>query len=997
MLKKKRLWVGLASLFCTLLSLTIIVTDVAFKYEGVVNNLFNIGSTAEIPSDGSTEYYKSSFGEKNSTNQRKLVEATMRQTANEMREGAALLKNDNVLPLKNEKRISVFGHAAVEPMYQGSSAGTKVNNDSFNVVTLDKALEKQGFEINASLWNALNDGKARRPIMRGGGTTAKGTEENQAFYEGQRSSWQNDYNDAAIVVFAREGGEGYDITMNDIDDEGGSSSTISGLALHKNERDLLQLVRQDFDKVIVLLNSPYPMEVREIEEYCDAILYIGSPGHQGFLGVAEILRGEVNPSGHLTDTYATNSLSAPATINSGTNTPKFSNESEINSAIGNEENGTYISFQAEGIYVGYRYYETRYADCVYNQGDASNAVGASFGAVNWNYENEVSYPFGYGLSYTTFEQRLIKMVERGSEVEFTVGVKNTGNVPGKSVVQVYAQTPYGEYEKEHNIEKSAIQLAGFTKTKELDSQQEEVVTIVVDKYLLASYDYTVNKGYVLTPGDYYFAIGDNAHDALNNILASQGYSIEDGMTSDGDADKADYYTLNEANTEKYALGENGEKVTNRFDDCDLNYWYEDDIATYLSRSDWKGTYPIKQTTPQATKEMIEFLDGDFYVKPENAPSYDEVASRFGVDKGYNFVSMRDVPLNDKELWEEYIYQLDIEQLPEALAEDFTSPAVGEISPEFKIGDGCDSIGTQLPFRQDGKTVEATRYCSKSILTGTFNVELYAERGRLMGEEGLWSGTMQNYNVGANLHRTPFGGRNYEYMSECPVLSYLASIPEVEAMEKTGSHAAPKHFTGNDQEFQREGVACFFNEQAFREGNLRAFEGALRVAKAGGLMQSYERLGVRWCSASYALNTEVLRNEWNFEGNVVTDAAMMVSANDEGNGYLNHSREALAAGSQQWCMDFTATHGNALLKLAKDTDDGYIIEKMIDAAISWQYAISRSVVCNGYKPGERIETPTPWWQTALYCAIGVFATLSLSSCALLVISMVKNRKEEENEN
>ena len=998
MFRLTRLWAGLVAVFAVLLTVVIIATTIGLDYADVINDALDVQLTKVVDSDDSeevdTEYYKSSFGEITAENQAKLVEATLGQTVKEMREGAALLYNEaSALPLKTESRISVFGHAAVDPAYQSSSAGTKVNNNSLNVVTLREALEAENFEINDTLWTALEGGSAKRTVG-----SAKGSEENKAFYEAQRSSWENDYKDAAIVVFSRQGGEGKDLAMRDDDDEGGSTDKISSLALHKNERDLLELVRSDFDKVVVLLNTPNQMEVHEILPYCDAILFMGFPGHQGFTGVAEILRGEVNPSGHLVDTYAVNSVGAPACVNSGTETPLFTNADELNATIGEAENAEHVSFQAEGIYIGYKYYETRYADCVAGVAGADGSQGAKPGATEWKYSEEVSYPFGYGLSYTTFSQKITGFDNGADEVTLTVEVENTGDVAGKSVVQVYAQTPYGDYEKERGIEKSAVQLAGFAKTEELDAGEKGTVTVTVDKYLLASYDRNDTKGYVLTAGDYYFAIGDNVHDALNNILAAQGYDTSDGMTAAGDGSENKVRSYGQSlDTNKYRTGENENVVvTNQFDDCDLNYWTDKEYK-YLSRSDWAGTYPTEQVEVAATDEMMEYLDGNFYVKPEDAPTYTEVASRFGKDAGLTIAMMRDVPITDRVTWRKFIYQLNIEDLANATAESFTCPAVGELSPAFGVGDGCDSMMGKLPFKVtvDGEevTVESTRYCSKPILTGTFNTELYSERGRLMGEEGLWCKKMENYNVGANLHRTPFGGRSFEYMSECSVMSYLAAIPEVTAMEKTGSHSAPKHFTGNDQETYREGVVTFFNEQAFREGNLRAFEGALRVAKAGGLMQSFSRLGVKWASHSYALNTIVLRNEWSWTGNIVTDAAPMRDVTSEGTGYKNHSPEGFAAGTEQWCLDGNGGHGKATLQIAEETNDGYLVECMVDAAISWEYAISRSCVINGMAPGDKVVPVTPWWQVALYWTIAVFAVLTAAAAAMLVISKVKGERKE----
>ena len=1006
-MKHAKLWSGLTSVFAVLMVIAMIGNTLATANSSYINSQLGI-NTARVVEKGTaptdTTYYKSQFGAFDSADaQAKAIAAALEQNVNEMREGAALLMNkDSVLPLTGVSKISVFGHGAVDPAYQASSAGTKAKTGSVNTIDLKTALETAGYQVNETLWNGLLAGTAARGVMQqgwGGMTmavtgSAAGSEENRAFYEQFADSYA-EYSDAAIVVFTREGAEGTDLNMQDKDDEGGSTEPISALALHKNERDLLEMVRERFGKVIVLLNSPNQMEVHEIKEYADAILFIGFPGHQGFTGVAEILNGTVNPSGKLVDTYATSSLSAPATVNSGTETPLFMNVDEINNTIGADERAEYISFQAENIYIGYRYYETRYADAVMGKGNASSNVGALKGAEAWKYADEVQYPFGYGLSYTTFEQTLDSVKVGEDEITASVTVKNTGSVAGKSVVQLYAQTPYGPYEIEHKVEKSAIAIVGFGKTGLLQPGASETVQIQVDRYLLASYDMTANNGeggYILSEGDYYLAIGDDAHDALNNVLAAQGYTVENGMTAEGVSAKS-YKWTESFNSEKYRYGENGVAVSNQFADCDLNYWVEG-AGTYLSRNDWAGTYPVNKTTVNATAEMMDILDGEWYVKPEDAPSFAEVAAPFEVQSGLNLASMKDIPLSDRETWEKFIYQLKVEDLPMATAESFSCPAVGELSPSFGVGDGCDSVGGNYPIpvtiNGEEVTVPTTRYCSNPIMTGTFNYDIIANRGTMLGEDGMWSKFMINYNVGNDLHRTPFGGRSFEYMSECPTMNYLAGRAEVEAMEKTGSHAAPKHFVGNDQEFYRDGVACFFTEQAFREGNLRAFEGSVRMANAGGIMQSFSRLGLKWNSSSYALNTQVLRNEWGWNGAIDTDAAPCFGEYVDG-GYRNHAAEVLAAGTQEWCLDGVGGHGTWVLNKARETDDGHLLNLLKEAAISWEYAISRSVITNGYSSTAVIEHITPWWATALNVMTICSGVLALLCLAMLILSKIKSRK------
>ena len=1003
-MKNSRIWSGFSTLFASLLVISLLGQNLAMENASYINSALGVSTSKLVDIEAGeavdTTYYKSQFGDfDDPAALQRLLDAEYEQNINEMREGAALLRNEkNTLPLTDAVRISVFGHAAVDPAYQSNSAGTKVTNDTENAVTLKMALEAAGFVVNQELWDGIAAGEAKRGELNARGRmsvngSAKGSEENKAFYEALTGTFANDYKDAAIVMFARQGAEGTDLKMKDEDDEGGATGYISSLALHKNERDLLEMVRANFDKVVVLLNSPNQMEVHEIEPYADAILYIGFPGHQGFTGVAEILRGTVNPSGKLVDTYATSSLSAPAVVNSGTDTPTFLNLDYMHEKIGTAENADYMSFQAENIYIGYRYYETRYADAVMGKGNASGAAGASYGAASWKYADEVQYPFGYGLSYTTFEQTLDKVEMDSDTITVTVTVKNTGNVAGKSVAEIYAQTPYGAYEIEHKVEKSAIQLAGFAKTKLLAAGESETLTITIDKYLLASYDSTAHNGeggYILSEGDYYIALGDDCHDALNNVLAAQGYTTANGMTADGVAAKA-YKFSQSFDDQKYRTGANGVIVSNQFEECDLNYWIPD-AAKYITRNDWEGTFPVAQTQVNVTDAMLDVLDGEWYVKPEGAPTYQEVADRFEKDSGLTLVMMKDVPLSDRETWEKFIYQLTVDELPAATAESFTCPAVGDLSPSFKVGDGCDSVGGSITHTVNGEEVKTAtaRYCSNPIMTGTWNVDIYTGRGTMMGEDGLWSKFMINYNVGNDLHRTPFGGRSFEYMSECPTMNYLAAIPQVEATEKTGSHAAPKHFVGNDQEFHREGVICFFTEQAFREGNLRAFEGSVRVAKSGGIMQSFERLGLRWSSASYAMNTQVLRNEWGWTGAIDTDAAGARGEFDDHVGYKNHSAEVLAAGTQEWCLDGSYGHGKAIVKRAQEENDGYLMERLVDAAISWEYAISRSNIINGMSATAKVVQVTPEWQTQLRHTVIVLGVLAALCFVMLIASKLKKK-------
>ena len=1033
--KHTKLWEGLTALFAVLLVIVLIATSICNTYASTINDALGLKDSEfvndDVDPDADLEYYKSTFGDlTKEENLKEMIKFLQDQNENEMREGAALLYNqNNALPLGKGLKVSTFGNGAKNPVRTDGGASTRVSEDVS--INLKDALAKEDIEVNPTIWDALPTTAytiAGYSIPRGSTTGSWGgagyNENSIEFYQQQMAN-VGDYDDAAIIVIGRKGAEGTDNAMSMADNTTGE--VISSLSLFENEKQMINLIADSgkFDKVILVLNTGgYAMETYEVEDKVDAILMMGNPGRYGLTGVAEILSGTTNPSGKLVDTYAKNSLSAPAVVNSGTNTPFFSNSGlpsdmeayevvrggagTFGGKIPANEQVALISIQVENIYIGYRYYETRYADVVTGDGNknASSGVGASFGASEWKYENEISYPFGYGLSYTTFEQSIESINTDGDDVVVEVKVKNTGSVAGKNAVQVYAQTPYGEYEKENMVEKAGIQLAGYGKTGLLAPGAEETVTVTIDKYLLASYDDNNLKGYYLSSGDYYFAVGSDAHDALNNVLALRGFGVADGMVAStaqdnnaaGNADLARKWTLNSRDEESYmysetANGTPGTRVTNQFDDCDINYWIED-AATYLSRSDWEGTYPVEQTTVAATDEMLERMGGTenevlWYETPEGAPSFNEVAANFGNDKGITIASMREIPISEKEAWREFIFQAELEEFALCLGESFSGyPAAGDYIPAAPIGDGTNGGAGGSDVTVGSTTYSAVQYTSKNILTGTFNDDLYAGRGRAMGEEAHLAGKSECFNLGIDLHRTPFGGRNSEYMSECPTLTYLASIPEVKAMQECGVAAAPKHFVGNDQETGRDGVAVFFTEQAFREGSLRGGEGALRVANAGGIMQSFERLGTDFASLDTAMNTNVLRTEWGWDGNIITDAVPIESGDTWGNGYRSHSIEMLASGTNAFCLDFAGEHAPKALEWAREHNDGYILEKLIDSVIHHAYVVSRTVPTNGISGSGHMEYYRVWWEDALLAAAIVCGVLAAAGAVLLVIGKVK---------
>ncbi|XME01391.1 glycoside hydrolase family 3 C-terminal domain-containing protein [Lachnospiraceae bacterium C1.1] len=985
------LWTGLASTTAFLLVTTTVGLSCMKGYEGTINQALGIQTSKVVNENAGedTSYYESEYGELNAENLQKLITDTYDEAVQEEVEGAVLLKNDNnALPLKSGVRVTLFGHDFVQPLYKSSSAGSKGYETEYCIDPYT-AFSEAGMVINDTLFDAYKASELQRGtgkfdfLTQTTSVLSLGEEEISFYTDELRSSWENDYNDVAIVMLAREGGEGMELEMED------QFEGISQLALHQQEKDMLDMIKSSgkFKKVIVLVNSGNPMELGWLDDYgVDACLWIGEPGQRGFEGVAKILMGEENPSGHLTDTYAYNSLSSPAVVNGSFNNQEWANLDEVLEKVDDaDEAVTYSTVQAEGIYIGYKYYETRYEDSVLGNGNADSKAGSSDGK-NWNYANEVQYPFGYGLSYTSFEQKLDKVEIDGDDIKVTATVTNTGDRAGKSAVQVYAQTPYGDYEKENLVEKSSIQLLNFAKTGILEPGESETLTIDCDKYLLASYDRKKAKGYIMSEGEYYITLGDNAHDAVNKVLAAkgaEGMTEPDGSASAVNADNV-YNWQEKFDAESYHNSRyTGEEVTNRFEDADPNSW-EEGTVTYLSRQDWDATYPVKATQLKLTDDMIKLLSGDTYEKPEDAASVADYVQ--GDNKGIPLAAMIGLEYDD-EKWEEYLNQFTIEELASNLADNFGTKEVTSVGkPAIVAGDGPDGVGGTFDEKKFGDGRQDCSFPTEIVLASTFNKDLMARRGALMAEECLYLGMTEDWMPGVNLHRTPFGGRNFEYYSEDANMNYLCEIPEVEAAEAKGIAVGSKHLIGNDQENNREGVAVFCNEQALREGALRGVEGSLAVAGAHAVMHAYNRIGLVWSSASKALCTEVVENEWGFKGQQETDAVIY----PEGT-YKGHFATTLEAGVDNYCLDFGGGSSSAVAELIKSNDDGYLLGLLRKSVHDYLYMVANSSAMNGYSVNSKIVSVTPWWKPL---GTGLIVLFSLIEIICLIMGFRKCRKEEK---
>lgn len=866
-------------------------------------------------------------------------------------EGIVLLENNNnALPLRSGAKITMLGVGSMDPVYSGGGAAT-VNTSS--AIDFKTAFEEAGLVINPVMAEFYDKGPGanhKRPkedAMHG--TTNVVNEVAMSEYTKAEYDSFSEYADAAIVVIGRGGSEQFDHSAM-VGENG-----YTYLQLDDNERDLLHMAQENFKNVIVLLNTSNPVELGPLEEYdIDACMWVGAIGTTGAIAIGEVLIGEVNPSGRLVDTYAYDSLSAPAMANFGDY--KLTN-SEV--SFGN----SYMVY-GEGIYVGYHYYETRYEDVVLGNEKIEN----------YNYSSSVQYPFGYGLSYTEFEWSGYELKEQGDNFEVTVTVKNVGERAGKEVVQLYMQSPYTDYDRENGIEKSAIELKGYAKTDILSVGEEECVTIVVPKEEMKTYDAKGYKTYIVDAGDYYFAVGRNAHDALNNILTAKGKTIEDGMDVQGNADLTGKITVKDLDAKTYSSSvATGNGITNQFEAADIKYY--DPEYTYLSRSDWQGTWPTTYQNGawEAPKELLDDLQISFFEKEEMNPITDTISKELGK---LNVASMIELNIED-EAWNALIEQMSTEELDKLVrVGGYATQQIDSIQlPATVDKDGTAGITAGLVGGKDGAA-----YPTEIVIASTWNQELAEEFGRCIGEDSIQLGVSVWYAPACNIHRSPYSGRNFEYFSEDSFLSGEMTQNVVAGAQSKGVIPTVKHFAVNDQEQNRMGGAMFANEQSIRELYLKPFEMAVRDANALSMMASMNRIGARWSGGHTGLMTNTLREEWGFQGFVVTDQASYSVFSYE------DMREGLEAGTDLWLN----TDAN-LWKLPAEEMTPTVISNMQRAAKNITYAISKSNAMNGLSSGSKVIEIIPIWQKALYVVDVVAAIGVIFSMTVVVMRLANGRR------
>ena len=861
--------------------------------------------------------------------------------------------------------IAVCGHSGIfDSEYGGSGSG---GFDTSNNKNLYESLNDAGFVTNPTLKNFYESSQSGPVRTANSSDLDNGDNQKIATAETPQSKYTDavrnsyaDYSDAALVVITRIGGEGFDLPRYQGDSEGAVSPDSHYLELDQNEIDLLTAVTDGtFKRVVVVFNTPSSFEATFLKDSAyaafadkiDAAVWIGFTGSNGITALGEILNGDVNPSGRLVDTWAADFTKNPSFVNFGTGC--------LPDTTDKYDGGMYYSVDyEEGIYVGYRYYETR---------------GETDGE-DW-YNANVVYPFGYGLSYTTFDWTVgdasASEIELGTTITVPVTVKNTGSVAGKDVVQLYASAPYtlGGIEKAHKV------LVGFAKTKLLQPGESETVTVSFDPYSAASYDYRdANSngfsGYELEAGEYTLYVSRNAHESEKAIALNLAADVQIGTDPTTDSEVVNRYTDSED-----------------FLDSD---WQLDAM---LSRADWEGTWPTPQTAQQhaGTDRLYEEIRSEEHNNPTDFDS--EEYPWFGEEPT---LTLRDllpsaeaegyepVVSYDDERWEELMMGCDEEEMIALINNGayhiLAMESVG--LPATIHGDGPSGFTCFMSKEQVNGTCQ---YVSEPVMASTWNINLMNELGEAIGEEGTIGdkATGQPYSSiyapGVNIHRSPFGGRCSEYFSEDSFISGMMGAAEVQGIQSRGVLPTVKHFVANEQETHRSigGDLSWLSEQALREIYLKPFEYTVKLGETRGIMTSFNRIGTRWTGGDYRLLTEILRNEWGFNGLVICDfntipqymiPRMMF--------YAGGSLDLATQQSAMWTDCDTSDAGDAIVLMRAVKDVMY--------ALVNSNAMNAEVI--GYNP--------PIWQEYLHWInIGAFTLVGVWLVLAIVRTVRCNKRKK----
>ncbi len=1018
---------GLAALMTCLMVLSIVGTGVANTYRGALDDTLGTESYVTI-NDDSAARFKTDYATIED-----MAAAARDIAIREGEEGTVVMKNDNgVLPLKANANVALFGLAAYN--VYGPKGG---NADA---ASLADALAGAGLNVNETLkdyylTNIINmhtEMRANRWTGKevpttvydhmyvsapGDWTTYQIAEVPPAEFEtlGVPANWKEAIakDSIGICVFARGAGEGNTYKPGSALNYAGEATGEDPLKLSADELAVVEAAKETCSKVIVLLNTGNNMMIADIAEggshEVDGICYIGCPNDYQTIGIANVLTGKVNATGALASAFVRDHQSIPAVQNVGgdyfadyeivcrNDDPRYPGKEIGNIGTGSfggadTYNGGMYIVEAEGIYVGYKYYETRYFDAVMAQGNANSAAGATQGSA-WNYGDEMLYTFGHGLSYLDYTQTIKSVtVDRSVNGNITavVEVKNNSNQDGKFLTQLYVQQPYTDYDRTNLVEKSAVMFLNSAKVDVAAGKSKEVTITIPTKYL-ASYDANNAKTYILDAGDYYFTAAAGAHEAVNNILAAQGKTVADGMDAAGSKAVVSW-KLDQLDNTTFAIA-NNTTVTNVADDADLNYWLPGTV-TYLTRQDW-NTFPInynklnlKIADSPKKDQWIAEMRGETYTISDTGAAAEAVpgpkftASEIGAEQLNN--------INDP-YWDKLVHAITIDE------------AVGAVIHGGSRSDTLTNIDNPVVIQNEGPTGISAGYTdeatgktykfnvnSQTLLGCSFNPELAYQWGLVEGNSCLWVERYDLWGSGLTLNRTPYNGRNYEYISEDPMLTNVIGREVIQGCSDKGIINGPKHMGFNDQEHNRAGISAYMTEQKFRETDLRGFEGALSDAFGMGVMIAFNRIGATNASHHVGMIQKIVRGEWGFKGLISTD--MM-------NNYLYFNAESMVMAGITQVADFAADNSHINLgeggvdavwphiSLETVSKDSNLVEQARENLKYQLYIFANSAILN--ISTQRVNT---WWDTALTVTTYASSILAvLFFLAWVVLTLLPEKK------
>lgn len=1018
---------GLAALMTCLMVLSIVGTGVANTYRGALDDTLGTESYVTI-NDDSAARFKTDYATIED-----MAAAARDIAIREGEEGTVVMKNDNgVLPLKANANVALFGLAAYN--VYGPKGG---NADA---ASLADALAGAGLNVNETLkdyylTNIINmhtEMRANRWTGKevpttvydhmyvsapGDWTTYQIAEVPPTEFEalGVPANWKEAIakDSIGICVFARGAGEGNTYKPGSALNYAGEATGEDPLKLSADELAVVEAAKETCSKVIVLLNTGNNMMIADIAEggshEVDGICYIGCPNDYQTIGIANVLTGKVNATGALASAFVRDHQSIPAVQNVGgdyfadyeivcrNDDPRYPGKEIGNIGTGSfggadTYNGGMYIVEAEGIYVGYKYYETRYFDAVMGQGNANSAAGATQGSA-WNYSDEMLYTFGHGLSYLDYTQTIKSVtVDRSVNGNITavVEVKNNSNQDGKFLTQLYVQQPYTDYDRTNLVEKSAVMFLNSAKVDVAAGKSKEVTITIPTKYL-ASYDANNAKTYILDAGDYYFTAAAGAHEAVNNILAAQGKTTADGMDAAG-KNAVVSWKLDQLDNTTFAIA-NNTTVTNVADDADLNYWLPGTV-TYLTRQDW-NTFPInynklnlKIADSPKKDQWIAEMRGETYTISDTGAAAEAVpgpkftASEIGAEQLNN--------INDP-YWDKLVHAITIDE------------AVGAVIHGGSRSDTLTNIDNPVVIQNEGPTGISAGYTdeatgktykfnvnSQTLLGCSFNPELAYQWGLVEGNSCLWVERYDLWGSGLTLNRTPYNGRNYEYISEDPMLTNVIGREVIQGCSDKGIINGPKHMGFNDQEHNRAGISAYMTEQKFRETDLRGFEGALSDAFGMGVMIAFNRIGATNASHHVGMIQKIVRGEWGFKGLISTD--MM-------NNYLYFNAESMVMAGITQVADFAADNSHINLgeggvdavwphiSLATVSKDSNLVEQARENLKYQLYIFANSAILN--ISTQRVNT---WWDTALTVTTYASSILAvLFFLAWVVLTLLPEKK------